>query len=322
MIPPKLKKGNHIRVIAPAETFPPGFEEEKKQKGIELLEGLGLRVSFGRYVNDYNNFSTTSVENRLKDLHDAIADPEVHALISLSGGSSGNQLLKHIDYDLVRNNPKIFCGLSDNTEFTNAFYAKAGLVTYNGPNFTTLAQGRLTDYSVEYMRRSFFSTDAFEIQLSDTYCNSKKEHELLVNEGHWTINPGEAEAICMGGNLMTCNFMLGNRFMPSIKNTILFLEENHLIDYKGVEKEIQEILNHPDSAEIKGLLLGRFQRETEMTRELLTELIHSKPELKNIPVIGNVDFGHTVPTVTLPFGGRIRMKAASDDLVSIEIIEH
>lgn len=322
MIPKKLKQGDNIRIIAPADNLPPDFKEEQKQHGIKLLESLGLKVSFGKYLFESNNFSTTSVDKRLQDLHEAIADPQVHALLSLTGGSSGNQLLKHLDYEMVKNNPKIFCGLSDNTEFTNAFYAKAGLVTYNGPNFTTLAMGRLVDYSLEDMRKAFFSEEAYTIEPSTHYCDSKKDREIIVNEGHWTIQEGTAEGKCIGGNLLTCNFMLGNEFMPSIKDSILFLEENHIIDFKGVQKEIQEILNHPDSNSIKGILIGRFQKETGMTRELLTELIHSKPELENLPVIGNIDFGHTIPIVSIPFGGRLRFHAQEDDRIKIEILEH
>lgn len=109
-IPPKLKSGDHLRVIAPAHSFSPKFTDEMKEQAIQGLEALGLKVSFGKYVNERDEFDTTTVEKRLEDLHDAFADPGVQAILPAMGGSSVNQLLKYIDYDLIQNNPKVFCG--------------------------------------------------------------------------------------------------------------------------------------------------------------------------------------------------------------------
>ena len=322
MIPEKLKEGDKIRIIAPSESFPKKMTEELKQNGIKRLESLGLEVSFGKYVEVSNDFDTASVEQRLEDLHEAFEDPSVKAILAVIGGSSANQLLKHIDYNLIKKHPKIFCGLSDLTELSTAIYRKAEVVTYYGPHFTMLASSKIIDYSLENMKDIFFSEDPVELTPSEYFLNTTWDEEMILNSTFWTIQEGEAEADCIGGNLMTFNFMLGNNFSPDIRSKIIYIEENHLIDYKGVQKELHEILNHPDSRTIRGLIIGRFQKETGMSRELLTKMIKSKKELEGIPVIANVDISHTSPIVSLPYGGRIKMKAGANDETKITVTKH
>lgn len=322
MIPPKLKQEDEIRIIAPCESFLPKTTDEIKARGIERLESLGLKVSFGKYVNERNDFNTASISHRLEDLHNAFDDPQVKAIIAVTGGSSANQIIPHINYELLKRNPKIFCGLSDNTELTLAFYEEANLTSYYGPHFSMIAASKIIDFSLQNMHEMFFGNNPVEIKPTDFYTNSEWEKDTIVNEGFWTINEGEAEAICFGGNLLTINFAVGHDYMPNLANSILFLEENHIMDYKGVQKELTAILNHPMSKSLKGIIFGRFQRKTGMTRELLTEMVKSKQCLNEIPVIGNVDLGHTSPTVSFPTGGKLKISAENNDRISIVVTEH
>lgn len=321
IIPNKLNKGDHLRVIAPSESFAPKFTEEMQERAVKKLGELGLKVSFGKYVRERNDFDSASVEHRLEDLYDAFRDPTVQAVISANGGTSVNQLLKVIDYSIIRNNPKIFCGLSDLTELALAINAQTQLVTYYGPHFSMLGAAEIIDPSYKNMEQMFFSNDPVTLQAPEFYCDSAWDKEKILNDGFWTINEGEAEAECTGGNLLTMNFTMGSRFMPKIKDRILFVEENHIIDYKGVQKEIQEILNQPEGNTLKGMIIGRFQKETGMDRKLLTSLIKSKKELQGIPVIGNVDCSHTAPMMTFPIGGKIKLSAKANDNIQITVTE-
>ena len=322
MIARRLKKGDHIRVIAPAESFSSKFTDQMKQQGVDRLNELGLKVSFSKHVHEKNTFLSADIKGRLSDLHEAFEDDDVQAVLSANGGSSANQLLKHLDYELIKRKPKIFCGLSDITELTSAIYAQTGLVTYYGPHFTMLAASKEADVMLDNIKATFFSEEPVLLEPPEFYFNSEWGDEKILNDGFWTINEGEAEGRCIGGNMLTFNFLLGYQFVPPMKDCILFLEENHIIDYRGTQKEIQQILNHPQGREIKGLIIGRFQRKSKMSRKKLTEMIHSKKELANLPVVGNVDCGHTVPNYTFPFGGSLRMSARTGDKVKIELLEH
>ena len=171
MIPKKLKEGDHLRIIAPSEGFLAKFTGEMRKNLVERLETLGLQVSFGKYVDELNDFDSASVEHRLKDLHEAFEDPKVQAVLSANGGSSANQLLPHIDYGLIKKNPKIFCGLSDLTEITCAMYSKAGLVTYYGPHASMLGASQLSDHALSNMKKTFFYSEPVELKPSDFYLN-------------------------------------------------------------------------------------------------------------------------------------------------------
>lgn len=322
MIPPKLKAGDHVRVIAPSHSFSPTFTAEKRAQAIEGFEKLGLSVSFGKYVDERNDFQTTTVEHRLEDLHEAFSDPGVQAVVPAKGGSSVTQLLKYIDYELIKNNPKILCGLSDITALSYALYAKTGVVNYYGPHFTMLGTSKIVDYSFESIRKTLMSEEVVQLKPSEFYNNAPGETQMILNEGYWLINEGKAEGKGIGGNFLTSNFVMGSEYMPDLRDSILFMEENHILDFKDVQNELQSLLNHSGTESIRGILIGRFQKETQMTRELLTKMIRSKKELEGVPVIGNVDFGHTAPMLTLPVGGTIRLEAQAEDQLKIEITAH
>lgn len=322
MIPPKLKAGDEVRVVAPAHSFSSSFTDEMKAWAEKSLGELGLMVSYGKYLYERNGFDTTTVEKRLEDLHSAYADPKVKCIIPAMGGSSANQLLKYIDYELIKKNPKILCGLSDITALADALYAKTGVITYYGPHFTMLGASKLTDYSLEHIKKTFFYDDAFSLKPSEHYSDSEWDSQIIVNEdGFWPVNTGEAEAKCIGGNFLTINFLLGSEYMPDMRNTILFLEANKVIDHKDVQNTLQSILNQPGSDKILGMIVGRFQKKTGMTRDLFTQMIKTKKELEGIPVVGNVDFGHTVPMLTFPIGGKVKLKVM-EDKATIEILKH
>ncbi|WP_143959264.1 S66 peptidase family protein [Litoribacter populi] len=322
MLAPKLKPGDEIRVIAPSHSIPPAFTDRQRQQALDCLKSLGVSVSFGKYVNEVNEFETTTVLNRLIDLHEAFADPNVKGVLTATGGSSVSQLLNEIDYALVKENPKIVCGLSDITALSYALYQKTGIVNYYGPHFTMLGESTLVDYSIEYMQRVLMEEGPVEIKPSNYYNDMPDDIEKVLNTGFWTLNEGTAEGKCIGGNFLTTNFIIGSEYMPDLSDCILYFEENYIMDYKDIQNELQSLFNHENMVTIKGLLLGRFQKGSNVDREKLMHMVKNIRGLESIPVIGNVDFGHTAPKLTLPIGGRLSLNAEKNDKVSILIIEH
>ncbi|PIX68846.1 LD-carboxypeptidase, partial [Candidatus Roizmanbacteria bacterium CG_4_10_14_3_um_filter_39_13] len=149
MIPSKLKRGDLIRVIAPSRSLNL-IGEETRQIANKRFEEMGLTLSFGKHINETDDFASSSVESRIEDLHDAFADENVKAILTVIGGFNSNQILKYIDWNLIQKNPKIFCGFSDITVLNNAIYAKIGLATYSGPHYSTFGQKLHFDYSLEY----------------------------------------------------------------------------------------------------------------------------------------------------------------------------
>ena len=323
MIPQKLKAGDEVRIIAPSRSMAI-IGEDSKEIATKRLEELGLKVSFGKYVDEVadNDYMIASAENRAKDLNDAFADKNVKAILTVIGGFNSNQILDLIDYEMIKQNPKIFCGFSDITILSDAIYTKTGLVTYSGPHYSSFGMLKGFEYELEYFKKMFFQEDEFEIVSSDEWSDDawfidQEKREFIKNEGMFVINEGQAEGEIVGGNLGTLSLLKGTKYMPSIENKILFLEDdegtgtNFLMEF---DRELQSIIQQPKFETVKALVLGRAQKPCNMTKEKWPKLIKNKPELKNIPVIAGADFGHTTPIFTFPVGGYAKLEAKGNEI--------
>jgi muramoyltetrapeptide carboxypeptidase LdcA involved in peptidoglycan recycling len=321
IIPSKIKRGAIIRVIAPSASLaiPQKWLTKKlKKKAYDTLTKLGLKVTFGKHINEVDDFLSSSIETRLVDLHDAFEDKKVKMVLCAIGGFNANQLLKYIDYDLIRLNHKIFCGYSDITVLSNAIFAKTGLVTYSGPHFTSFGSSHEIDYTLSFFRKCLFENKPYSITSSEKWFDYS---QTVKNEGYWVINEGSTNGTIIGGNLCTFNELHGTEFMPSLKGSILFLEDDSLVNSRIFDRDLQSLIHQKGFKEVRGIVVGRFQTESHVTKELLSKIIKGKKELCNIPVIGNVDFGHTKPLITFPIGGKAQIKARGKD-IEIEILEH
>lgn len=315
MIPKKLQKGDHIRVIAPADSLLPKLTPEIIERGIRRLNQLGLTVSFGKHIREVDEFKSTTVENRLEDLHEAFLDNTIDGILALSGGTSSSQLLSHVDYNLIKSNPKIICGLSDITALVNAIYVKTGMVTYYGPHFSAIAASRDASYTLAYFKRCLMEERPFKLIPSETYYNTPWTEEESTNNGYWIINEGKAEGTIVGGNFLTFNFIQGTAFAArggAESPLIYILEDNGAESANNVQNQLQSLLLQPNFNYVNGIFIGRFRKGSKITRDILTKIIKTKDELKNIPVIANADFGHTVPIVTFPIGGYMKIEATEE----------
>ncbi len=325
IIPELLKKGDTVRIIAPSTTGSV-LSLENKEIAIKKFNEMGLNVTFSKNFNettDYLNCGT--IEERVEDLHEAFKDKEVKAIFTVLGGYNANQLLDYIDYDIIKQNPKIFCGFSDITVLSNAIYKKTGLVTYSGPNFSNFAMKTGFDYTLEYFKKMFFTSESYEIENSkywsnDAWYKDQSNRKEYQNEGTFIINNGVSEGIIVGGNLCTLNLLQGTEYMPSLKDSILFIEDDALSRDDFVyefDRNLQSLINLPDFKYVKGIVLGRAEVESNMTKEKWIAIIKTKKELNNIPVIANADFGHTTPAFTFPIGGKVSVEAKENIKIKI-----
>jgi muramoyltetrapeptide carboxypeptidase LdcA involved in peptidoglycan recycling len=259
-------------------------------------------------------------------LHEAFADPKVKGILTAIGGFNSNQLLDYIDYDLIKANPKVFCGFSDITALGTAIFSMTGLVTYSGPHFSTFGMQKGLEYTIEHFRKCVMKAGPFAIVPSkewsdDSWYRDQDNRNFVPNEGYSIINEGQAEGKLLGGNLCTLNLLQGTKYMPSLRNSILLLEDDYESKPSTFDRDLQSLIHQAEFQEVKGLIIGRFQQKSEMEGELLVKLIRSKRELAEIPVIVNADFGHTTPQFTFPIGGTGRL-AAINGKVSFRIVEH
>ena len=323
----QLNKGDEIRVIAPARSM--------KLLGADCIEiankrfeELGLKLSFGKHVKEADENMSSSIESRVEDLNEAFRDKNVKAIFTVIGGFNSNQIIKYIDYDLIKNNPKILCGFSDITALANAIYAKTGLVTYSGPHYSSFGMKKgFEEYTLEYIKKMFFDDKEIKIDASIEWSNDawfidQENREFIKNDGMFIINEGEAKGKIVGGNLCTLNLLQGTEFMPSLEeDTILFLEDDGMAERLFMvefDRYLISLIMQKGFENVKGIVIGRTEKVSEMTNEKWTKIIKTKKELENIPVIAGADFGHTTPLFTFPIGGNARF-CAKDGKIDLYI---
>ena len=315
IIPEKLQKGDKIMIVAPS-TGLKIIGQDCRQIAKQRFEEMGLTIEFAPNTNDenWNMFGTGSLQQRVSDIMYAFQDKSVKAIFTIIGGFNSNQLLEHLDYEIIRKNPKIFCGFSDITALHGAIYAQTGLETYYGPHYSSIGMAKGCEYTWEYMQKMLFSDDNVvvkpaEMWSDDLWFINQEQREFIKNEGYWNIHNGEAEGTIVGGNLCTFNLLLGTKHRPSFaENTVLFVEDTESSSIKEFDRNLQALCYQPDFKNVKALVIGRFQKGSKVTREQVEFMINNKPELENIPVLANVDFGHATPILTIPLGGTAIIK--------------
>ncbi|MFP7493416.1 LD-carboxypeptidase [Terribacillus saccharophilus] len=317
--PRKLQKGDELRIIAPSRSLKilssDGIQTAKKR-----LENLGLYVTFGKNVHVSDLHDSSSIEQRVDDLHEAFADKNVKGMLTTIGGFNSNELLPYLNFELIKANPKILCGFSDITALTNAITAKSNLITYSGPHFSSFQMDGLQEYQTTFFKHCLMDVAPFKLQPSTEWSDDLwyvDQENRNYEETKWKVySHGSATGTLFGGNLCTLNLLQGTEYMPNFENSILFIEDDELTSPEMFARDLTSLLQV--SKNIKALLIGRFQNSSNVTEEQLHFILDKHPQLRNIPVIYDMDFGHTQPIMTLPIGGEISVDTGD---FRLEIIE-
>ena len=273
------------------------------------LSSLGYDVRFSKNCNVCDDFISSSIKSRVNDFHAAIEDEKIDIILSVLGGYNSNQLLDYIDYNLIKENPKIICGYSDITVLLNAIYAKTGIITYLGPTFHSFAMKEGLENTVEYFEKAINDKSYYLIDpkyySSDRWYDDQDNRIFIKNEGSIVINEGTAEGIIIGGNLCSFNLLQGTKYMPDLTDKILFIEDDALVGKEfpyEFDRNLVSLIQQNNFDKVKAIITGRSQTQTGMSIEKWKKILN-KRELKNIPIIINVNFGHTTPNATIPIGG-------------------
>ena len=313
--PRPLEPGDHLRIIAPSTTLSI-VSEANRARATQRLEELGFEVSFGAFVDDVDLLSSASVDKRLSDLHAAFADNTVHGILTAIGGFNANDLLRHIDFDLIAANPKIFCGFSDITALTSAVTARTGLVTFSGLHYSTFAMEQHFDQSLDWftsvvMDRAPTPLTAANTWSDDPWYLDQQDRHIEDNDGHWILRQGTGRGTLVGGNLCTLNLLHGTSFMPSLADAVIVVEDDLETNGSTFARDLVSLSHQADFDRISALVIGRFQRASAIDRPTLTGIIDTLGLADHVPVVANVDVGHTDPMATLPIGGIARIMADS-----------
>jgi muramoyltetrapeptide carboxypeptidase LdcA involved in peptidoglycan recycling len=314
--PVKLKRGDTVRVIAPSNAMGDLVNNNSTIALKRLEKDLGLKVSFGKHINDIDESKSSSINSRIDDFHAAFSDPQVKAIFAVMGG-----------FNIISHNPKIFCGYSDITALNLAILSKTNVITYSGPVYATFSDETNFEYTLNYFKECLLSLNQFTIEPSKQWSDDKwyidqNNRTLIKNSGHLIINKGSAEGTIIGTNLCTMNLLQGTEFFPHLTDSIMFLEDDYKSKPEIFDRQLQSLLHLPEFKNVRGLILGRFQKKSHISNKTLIKIIKTKKELNGIPIVANVDFGHTQPMITLPIGGLAKIDIGDNMNSKIDIIKH
>ena len=297
--PRRLQIGDTVALINPA-----AFNYEKEvQPFFKVLDNLGLKVKLGEHFYDRYGYLAGKDADRAADVNAAFADDEVRAIFTGMGGWGCGRILPLLDYNIIRNNPKIIMGFSDITALLLAIYTKTNIVTFHGP----LGVSNWSPFTVDCVKKVLFDGGSVTLQ------NSKS---LQVE----TIWRGTARGKLIGGNLSVIAAMVGSAYLPTWENSILFVEEVgeevYRIDRMLTQLKLAGILDR-----ISGFIFGQCTKcEAEKPQESLTlpQVLSDHIRPLKIPAWYGSMVGHIRDKFTLPIGKQVEIDANSGTIRLLE----
>jgi muramoyltetrapeptide carboxypeptidase len=308
--PARLRQGDLVGLIAPGGHTSDGAID----KAVRNIETLGFRVKPGANLREVHGNYAGQVQQRLDDLHAMFADPQVKAIWCIRGGSGCISLLAHLDYKLIRANPKVLLGYSDITALHLAIHRHAGLVTFHGP----VASSTMSDYSSEHML-AVLTEPQPTYRIPMALENSRR----AVDAPHFamrTVHGGLATGPLMGGNLSLVSALAGTPYAADFRNSILFLEEVNEAPYR-IDRWMTQLDLSVGFAKAAGVMIGICEEcgpeheDISLTLDQTFDL-HLQP-LK-IPAVTGYSIGHIRNQFTIPMGVRATLDTERQTMTLLE----
>jgi muramoyltetrapeptide carboxypeptidase LdcA involved in peptidoglycan recycling len=319
--PKKLQPGDKVATVSPSwgGAGDPKLKWRYEQGVKRLVEDFGLEVVPMPNSLKGSDYLYENPQARVEDLMTAFKEESIKAIFANIGGEDSIRLLPYIDFDVIRKNPKIFIGYSDIT-VSHLFCHKAGISSFYGPAvLVDFAENvEMNPYTVEMVKRTLFLNDIIgEIRPAKTWTseylewdevNKNQRRTMQQNSGYEVLQgTGVVQGRLIGGCMEVLEFVKGTDLWPDKKyweNSILFFEtsedkpEPKLIKYWLRNYAAQGILQRA-----KGIIFGKPKDEM-FYEEYKSEIqkVMKEYDLEDLPILYNMNFGHTEPKFILPYG--------------------
>ena len=277
-----IKQGDTIGIISLAGAC----EKQLVEKAVQNLEALGFNVKLSKNIYDQDRYLAGSDGGKLNELYKLFQDPEIKLILNARGGYGSIRLVNKINYDIIKANPKPFCGFSDITALLLMFYKKCGLITYHGP-MACSDFGGVNEFTPPQLSPSRAET----LKIFFKAINN----EPLEFTGTKIYKAGPAEGIIWGGNLATVVSLCGQDFIPN-EDFIFFAEDLNEPVYK-IDKMFTQLFNiEKFNKHCKAIILGDFLNvDNEVWLEELFKTFTP-------PTVGGFKITHAEDKITLPVG--------------------
>jgi muramoyltetrapeptide carboxypeptidase len=294
--PARLQKGDTIGLISPASRL---HQKKRYDEIINQIKKLGYEVKVGPNAPNRYGYLAGTDKERAADLNAMFADDSVDAIMPFRGGWGCNRILDLIDYQTIRQNPKILVGFSDITSLLLAIYSKTGLVGFHGP----VGKSTWTDYTTRHFRDMLHGQQPNTLEIpQDDLCKDCS--------GLSVITPGKATGKLLGGNLSVLTAMMGSNYLPDWSNSILFIEEVGEDIYR-IDRMLTQLALNGVLDQISGFVFGQCVSCTRSSSYSLSlqQVFDDHITPLGIPAFSGAMFGHLDNMLTLPVGVKAEIDA-------------
>jgi muramoyltetrapeptide carboxypeptidase LdcA involved in peptidoglycan recycling len=338
--PPALHTGDRVAIVSPSWGGPSVFSARYEAGKKRLEEIFGLQVVEMPHTRGPAQFLFDHPKARADDLMQAFADPSIKGIFASIGGEDSIRLLPYLDFDLMRKNPKVFMGYSDTTILHFACL-KAGLSSFYGPSvMVEFAENvAMLPYVVESLRKTVFSADEVgEVpqaeQWTDEFLdwanpeNQNRKRSLRPAQG-WQVMQGEGKLVSgplIGGCIDVFGMAAGTALWPAPdlwRGALVFLETSEEAPAVPMFKRwLRNMGAMGIFDQAAAILLGRPcnvpAEEISRYDTALMAVVAGEFGKREIPIMTQMDFGHTSPIFTIPYGARAEVDTARKILKILE----
>lgn len=331
---PKLQRGDKVAILSPSFAGPAVWPH------VYELGLRRIRDEFGLVPVEYPTTKQLNAPSadRTRDLIAAFENPDIKAVITTLGGDDQVTYVRNLPLEPFTNNPKPFFGFSDNTHIANHLWL-AGLPSYYGASVLTqfAMQGRMDALTVEYLKHALFDSGEYELKESATYNDINLDwfnESLLNTERTYEVNSGwqwdgaqNVSGTTWGGCVESVDELLRHNVqiptLDAFSSVVLMLETSEELPSPAYVRRVYRALGERGIlAQVKGLLVGRakawsfsVQNSAEQKTEYKKQLSDMTLEIvrqynPTMPIIQNMDFGHTDPQIALPYGGEVHIDSS------------
>jgi muramoyltetrapeptide carboxypeptidase LdcA involved in peptidoglycan recycling len=341
--PPSLNPGDSVAIVSPASGLAAEFPHVY-QRGLERIRSVfELEPREFPTATKSDEYLQANPVERAQDIEAAFRDPEIRGVIATIGGNDQIQILRHLDPEILRENPTRFYGISDNTNLMQ-FLWNQGIVSFYGGHVLTefAAPGEFPTYLEHSLRSALFEDSIGSIQPAPAFTDQdlgwddpakiEAQPEMESNDGWiWRGSQTTAHGRVWGGNLEVTYLQLAsNRYVPSedtLSGSILAIETSEELPEQGVIRRMLMAFGERGLLErFDGVLVGRIKARSHLADRSADERARYRQELREtmtnvitdynptIPIVFNVDFGHTNPIVPIPIGGTVHIDPTNETI--------
>lgn len=299
MIANKLNYGDTIGVIGVSNSLSLNNKYNTFLKAEEFLKSKGFNIKRGKYILEDYNGSAGTKEQKTEDLMNMFLDDEVKCIICLQGGQTCNTFIDLIDYDIIKKHPKIIMGYSDVTVLLQAIYKKTGLVTFNGPNFTSFG---LKDNEKVYKE--------FESVVIN------KQMKKFIDSTNKIVKNGYATGKTIGTNLGCMMYLLGTEYLPDIEKNILLIE-SYEISINECQRRFAHLKQYGLFNKVSAIVIGYNYdlQKNGINYPQMEDILLEYTKEFDFPIIKCNSFGHMIVNSVIPIGMDMKIENGKFNII-------